>query len=116
MAWKEQLGKEIANARHKAGMTQGQLKKAIGVSRQTIGLYEKGKTPPPFETLASIARAVNADQFVVEDLHITFSRNGASARPVVVPQQLKLDFDKEGGITVRIESAGAALIIKALSA
>jgi DNA-binding XRE family transcriptional regulator len=116
MAWKQQLGDEIANARRKARMTQEELRRAVGVSRNTIVSYEKGNAPPPFETLASIARAVNADQFVVEDLHITFSRNGAGARPDAVPQQLKLEFDKEGGVTVRIESAGAALLIKALSA
>jgi len=114
MTWKQQLGEEIAKARRKAGMTQGQLEDAIGVSRQTIGLYENGKTPPPFETLASIASALGVDQFVVEDLHITFSRNGA--RPAVVPQQLELDFDKDGGVTVRIEPSVTGLVIKAMSA
>ena len=116
MAWKQQLGDEIAKARVRAHMTQEQLHKAVGVSRNMIVSYEKGKTPPPFETLASIARAVSADQFVVEDLHITFSRNGAGVRPDAVPQQLKLDFDGEGGVTVRIESTGVGLVIKALSA
>ena len=116
MAWKQQLGDEIAKARRRARMTQEQLHKAVGVSRNMIVSYEKGKTPPPFETLASIARAVNTDQFIVEDLHITFSRNGASVRPEAVSQQLKLDFDGEGCVTVRIESTGVGLIIKALSA
>jgi transcriptional regulator with XRE-family HTH domain len=116
MPWKEQLGEEIAKARHKAGMTQEQLEEAIGVSRQMIGLYEKGKTPPPFETLATIATVLRADQFVVEDLHITFSRNGVKVGLESVPQQLKLDFDQDGGVTVRIEPAGTGLIIKALSA
>jgi transcriptional regulator with XRE-family HTH domain len=116
MAWMEQLGEEIAKARRRADMTQDDLHKATGVSRNTIGLYERGKTPPPFETLANIARAVKADRFVVEDLHITFNRNGAGAGPAAVPQQLTLDFDREGGVTVRIESIGTALVIKALSA
>jgi transcriptional regulator with XRE-family HTH domain len=116
MAWKQQLGDEIAKARRKARMTQDEPHKAVGVSRNMIVSYESGKVPPPFETLAGIAAALNADEFIVEDLHITFSRNGARAEPEVVPQQLKLDFDKEQGVTVRIEMAGAALVIKTLSA
>lgn len=114
MAWKRQLGEEIAKARRRAGMTQEQLEEAIGISRQTIGLYENGKTAPPFETLADIASVLRVDQFVVEDLHITFSRNGAM--PVAVPQQLRLSFDDDGGVTVRIEPEAAGLLIKALSA
>jgi transcriptional regulator with XRE-family HTH domain len=116
MDWKEQLGEEIANARRKAGMTQEELEEAIGVSRQTISLYERGKTPPPFETLASIARALNADQFVVQDLHITFSRNGTKLGMETLPQQLNLDFDNKGGVTVRIEPTAQGLVIKKMSA
>ena len=116
MPWKQQLGEEIAKARRKADMTQDDLHKAIGVSRNMIVKYERGKTPPPFETLASIASALKADQFVVEDLHITFCRNGANATPTPGPQQLKLDFDKDGSVTVRIQSAAAGLTIKAVSA
>jgi transcriptional regulator with XRE-family HTH domain len=116
MAWMQQLGEEIAKARRKAGKTQEELEKAIGVSRQTIGLYERGKTPPPFETLASIANALQADQFVVEDLHITFSRNGRRAALESLPQQMTLNFDKDGGATVRIEPTGAGLVIKLMSA
>jgi transcriptional regulator with XRE-family HTH domain len=116
MAWKQQLGEEIAKARRRAGLTQEELEDAIGVSRQTIGLYERGKTPPPFETLAIIATALKADQFVVEDLHITFSRNGKKAGPEPVPQQLKLDFDTNGGVTIRIESTAEGILVKAVPA
>ena len=116
MAWEQQLGEEIAKARRKADMSQEELESAIGVSRQTISLYERGKTPPPFDTLASIASVLRVDQFVVEDLHVTFSRNGTKAGPEVVPQQLKLDFDKDGGVTVRIEPGVRGLSIRAISA
>ena len=116
MDWKQQLGEEIAKARRKAGKTQEDLRDIIGVSRQTIGLYERGKTPPPFEILANIAKALKADQFVVDDLHITFSRNGAKPETESVPQQLKLDFDDKGGVTVRIESTGQGVVIKKMLA
>ncbi len=116
MSWKQQLGEEIAKVRRKADMTQDALHKAVGVSRNTIVKYETGKTPPPFETLASIAAALKAEEFVVEDLHITFSRNGAKAGPESVPKQLNLNFDPDGGVTVRIEPAADGLTIKAVSA
>lgn len=116
MAWKQQLGEEIAKARRKAEMTQDALHKAVGVSRNMIVKYETGQTPPPFETLASIATALKADQFVVEDLHITFSRNGTKAALESVPTQLKLNFGPDGGVTVRIEPAADGLTIKAVSA
>ena len=116
MTWQQRLGEDIAKARRKVEMTQDDLHKAVGVSRNTLVKYEKGRIPPPFETLARIAAATKADEFVVEDLHVTFSRNGAKAEPAAVPQQLKLDFDKDGGVTVRIEPADTGLVIKAMSA
>lgn len=116
MAWMEQIGEEIAKARRKVDLTQEDLGKAIGVSRNMIGLYERGQVPPPFEALASIARVLKADQFVVEDLHITFSHNGTKAKPGTLPQQLRLDFDQERGVTVRIESVGTGVVIRAVSA
>jgi transcriptional regulator with XRE-family HTH domain len=116
MAWTKQLGEEIAKARRRAGMSQKQLHRAIGVSRQMIGSYEKGKTPPPFETLASIAAVLGAEEFVVEDLHVTFSLNGRKPRIEPMPQQLILDFDDKGGATVRIESTRQGVLIKQMLA
>jgi len=118
MTWTHQLGEEIEKARRKTPMRMSQkaLGKAVGVSRQMIGQYERGEVPPPFETLAKIAAAVRADEFVVEDLHVTFSRNGTKARIEPVPQQLILDFDSAGGVTVRIESTRQGVIIKKMLA
>ena len=115
MAWTHQLGEEIAKARHRAGMSQADLKNAIGVSRQTIGLYETGKVPPPFETLAKIAAAVRADEFVVDELHVRFSRNGMRPAAEIIPQQLSLNFDKDGGVSLRIEPTRTGLMIKAIA-
>lgn len=97
-------------------MTQEALEDAIGISRQSIGLYERGKIAPPFETLASIAKALGADQFVVEDLHITFKSNSTRAGVEAVPQQLNLEFDDKGGVTVRIEPTGQGVVIKKMLA
>ena len=134
MGWKQQIGEEIAKARRKAGLTQAELGKKVaaarreaglvdasangrkGVSRQMIGLYERGDVPPPFETLACIATVLKAEKFVIEDLHVTFSRNGTSLGPISVPQQLELIFDKDNGVTLRINSVSDGLVIKAASA
>lgn len=97
-------------------MSQDDLKQVVGVSRQMISQYERGKRPPPFETLASIARVLSVDQFVVEDLHITFSCDGMKSEPATVPQQLKLDFDDNDGVTVRIEATGQGVVIKKMLA
>jgi len=116
MTWTHQLGEEIEKARRKTPMSQKALGKEVGVSRQMIGQYERGEVPPPFETLAKIAAAVRADEFVVEDLHVTFSRNGAKAGVEPVPQQLILDFDSAGGVTVRIEPTRQGVLIKKMLA
>jgi len=130
MGWMQQLGEEIAKARRKAGLTQAELGDKVadarreagltddnsnGVSRQTIGLYERGQTPPPFETLACIARVLKADKFVVEDLHVTFTSNGKLG-PQAASRQLELKFDSDNSVTVRIQSASEGLTIRAISA
>jgi transcriptional regulator with XRE-family HTH domain len=133
MGWKQQLGEEIAKARRKAGITQAELGDRVadarreaglaqpganenGVSRQMIGLYERGEVPPPFETLACIASVLKADHFVVEDLHVTFNRNGIGQIPKETAQQMELTFDKDEGITLRIQAASKGLTIKTMSA
>lgn len=46
-------------ARTENNMTQAQLAKAVGVSRQTIGLIEKGDFNPSLQLCISIAKALN---------------------------------------------------------
>jgi len=93
-------------------MTQDQLADAAGLSRNSIGQYERGKRAPNIEDLRKIAAALRADRFEVDDkLRIEFTLNG---RPHLepVPQQLRLDFDENGGVTVRIQSANEGLIVE----
>ncbi|HVP54780.1 MAG TPA: helix-turn-helix transcriptional regulator [Candidatus Eisenbacteria bacterium] len=116
MAWTHQLGEEIAKKRRQNGKSQKGLGNDVGVSRQMISQYESGSVPPPFEILARIAEAVKADEFVVEDLHVKFSRNGKGARPEAIPQQLILDFDVAGGVAVRIERTPQGVLIKKMTA
>lgn len=46
-------------ARTENNMTQAQLAKAVGVSRQTIGLIEKGDFNPSLQLCISIAKTLN---------------------------------------------------------
>lgn len=52
-------GKLIQNARRKAGLTQKELGKKLGVSASMIGQYENNLRNPKMETLSRIAIALN---------------------------------------------------------
>lgn len=52
---------DIKSARLKAGMTQKELGKILGVTKQTIINYEKGTTEPSWERLEEIAKALKID-------------------------------------------------------
>ena len=52
---------DIKSARLKAGMTQKELGKIVGVTKQTIINYEKGTTEPSWERLEDIAKALKID-------------------------------------------------------
>ena len=47
-------------ARIKAGLTQQQLSEAVGITRQTVSLIEKGKYNPSLKLCLQICYAVNA--------------------------------------------------------
>mgnify|MGYP003443695395 CR=1 FL=1 len=46
-------------ARIKAGLTQQQLSEAVGITRQTVSLIEKGKYNPSLKLCLQICYAVN---------------------------------------------------------
>ncbi|MGE6256981.1 helix-turn-helix transcriptional regulator [Heyndrickxia sporothermodurans] len=51
---------EVKLARIKAGLTQQQLADAVGITRQTISLIEKGKYNPSLKLCLQICYAVHA--------------------------------------------------------
>lgn len=116
--WKKQLGENIIKARREfpGGMSQGQLADATGLSRNSIGHYERGERAPDIEDLRKIAAVLRADYFKIDDtLRIEFTLNG---KPHLqsMPQQLRLDFDERGGVTVRIQSVSEGLIVEKIKA
>lgn len=56
-------GENIREARKKAGLTQVQLAKKLGVPYQSIGQWETGKRNPKYETLERIASAIGIHVF-----------------------------------------------------
>jgi len=115
--WRQRLGDSIERARRKANMTQADLHEVVGLSRNTIGLYERGERSPDFEVLRQIAAAVSVDQFEVdENIRITFTQNGHKQLPQAQPDQLMLNFDDANGVTVRIQPVTGGVMIKAVSA
>lgn len=54
-------GDRIRNARKKAGLTQSELGEKLGVPFQSISQWERGKRHPKFETMVSLAYALDVD-------------------------------------------------------
>ena len=56
-----QTGDRIKQVRLKAGITQAELAKRLGVTPQAISQYERGIKKPKIETLRKIATALNCN-------------------------------------------------------
>lgn len=55
------IGSQIRNHRKKAGLSQKELGKKLGVSQQHIAQYENGKRIPKLETLIKISEALDCE-------------------------------------------------------
>lgn len=70
MSWQHELGRQIRDARKRAGMTQGELANHLTVSRETLSNYENGKSPALVNVIAEIAQALDAE-FLIGSCKIT---------------------------------------------
>ena len=59
------ISRNIKRLRQKAGFTQEQLAEKLFVTRQTVSLWETGKTQPDVQTLEHIAEVFNVDLMTV---------------------------------------------------
>jgi transcriptional regulator with XRE-family HTH domain len=120
MEWKKKLGGELRLARKKKKWTLEQLRDELDranfkISLNTLGHYERGERAPDFDDLRRMAAVLSTPRFeIAEDLRIEFSPNGH--HPVPSPQQLTLNFDPDGGVTIRIQPTGTQVTIKKASA
>lgn len=55
------FAENLRTIRTKRNLTQGDLAKALGVSRSTISMYESGNRAPEFDTVEQIARILHVE-------------------------------------------------------
>ena len=91
--WKRELADQIREGREAAVMTQDELARELGVSRQMVINYEKKKNNavPVIDVLARMS-VVLEKRFRIKDLVVGVDQ--ASARLRTVPKQLRLDFER----------------------
>lgn len=58
-ALRKDFGARIRIMRKSLGLTQADLAKKIGITKQAITTYETGKREPPFRNLIGLSRALN---------------------------------------------------------
>jgi transcriptional regulator with XRE-family HTH domain len=121
MSWKEKLGQEIREARKRKGMTQQELQESLVIaglklSLTTLKCYESGKWAPDFGDLRSIARVLDTDYFEIDDtIRVDFSTDG-KLRLENLPQQLTLDLDAEGRVSIRKHPPTHGAVIRKIRA
>jgi transcriptional regulator with XRE-family HTH domain len=90
---KEELGRQIRNARMGAGMSQENLAMKMSVSRPQLSNYENGKSDVPARIAAEIAEALGV-YFIVGGCRIGPNFTKLS-QPSIEAHQLCLEFDTE---------------------
>lgn len=92
-SWKLELAEQIRKAREAADMTQDELAKELGVSRQMVVNYEKTKNNavPVIDVLARMS-VVLEKRFRIKGLVVGVDQTSPRLR--TVPKQLRLDFEK----------------------
>lgn len=117
--WKQVLAEQIRQAREDAGMTQDELAKELGVSRQMVINYEKTKNNavPVVDVLARMS-VVLEKRFRIRDLLVGVDQTSPRLR--AVPKQLRLDFEKseiyESAVITITPKEGQILINAKISA
>jgi transcriptional regulator with XRE-family HTH domain len=93
MAWRRELGAQIRFARESAGVSQGELAKHLGVTRQMIGRYESGRAAPGVDKIAKAASLLRAE-FVVHGYRISSVLDSRVPKLSLIPHQLSLEYEK----------------------
>jgi len=110
--WKQELGRQIREARLGMGLSQDQLGKAARVSRQTINKYENGRGAPTVRMFARLASALTR-KFRVEGYVIDVRSRKGWKQP---PHQLCLPLGQTRtykGATLKIRPSSVRLQIEA---
>lgn len=114
--WQTILGEKLRKARKDRGYPLGKLAKALGVSRETVRLYETGETPPRLPALRIILQELDA-AFSIDGTEISLSTLPPPSPPLEVREQGSFDFKSElVGVSVRIAVSKEGFEIRGRSA
>ncbi|CAB1255451.1 hypothetical protein CLOSBL3_13138 [Clostridiaceae bacterium BL-3] len=58
------IGLKLKFARMKKGLNQDQLGKAIGITKQSVSLYERNKIYPSIKTIKKICKVLNIEPII----------------------------------------------------
>lgn len=58
---KETIAKAIRNARERKGLSQTEVAKKAGITRNTVARIERGEQEPTFATVKKIAKVLDID-------------------------------------------------------
>jgi transcriptional regulator with XRE-family HTH domain len=68
------FGAALAQARHEAGIGQGELARRLGMSAAHLSRIENGRTDPRASTLLDLARALRLEPILVPRAHVAMIR------------------------------------------
>jgi transcriptional regulator with XRE-family HTH domain len=117
MSWQHELGRQIRDARKRAGYTQQHLATHLTVSREQLSNYENGKSAPPVNVVAEIARALDT-QFEIAGCKIGKEDGKRSFAPPA-DQQLCFAYNTEHrfkAATLTIRPTRKSIVIRAVVA
>lgn len=77
----------LASARRGSAMSQAELARRVGTSRETISAYEHGRKSPTLHTLVRLLGAMGQELVVEPRVEFT-ERRSRRSRPIAVPSRL----------------------------
>lgn len=105
VTWRDELGRQIREARIAAGLSQIQLAEKTSVKREHISNIELGKNSPAVKIVTDIAKALQTS-FTLDGCTIRPGSDAASnLQPISVPQQMRFDW----GVELQFQSASLLL-------
>lgn len=115
MSWQEEVGRQIRQAREKAGLKQKDLGLEVGRGSKTIMNYEAGSVTLPPDVLGKIAVRLQISEIRINgfSFSITHREESSAAAPT---EQLSLDFNREHvfpNATIKISPTRISITITA---
>ena len=88
---KYEIGSRIRKQRKERGLTQEQLAKTIGVTKNRISNWEQGINRPDADILAALCKALNVSPSVLLDVHLTDDELSEQEKKMLAAYREKAD-------------------------